>query len=66
MIGLTQGQAMGVAKSMVHLGLQTRELQHLSATGADVDQVREKMLEIMETAFNGVMSSLKQVDSEAL
>jgi hypothetical protein len=65
MNGLTYGQAMGVAHGVVHLGLQVRELQHLSATGADVDQVREKMLEIMETAFNGVMSSLKQVDSEA-
>ena len=64
MIGLTQGQAREVAHAVVHLGLQVQELQHLSATGAEIDLMREKMLDIMETAFNGVMSMVKDVSDE--
>jgi len=64
MIGLTQGQAREVAHAVVHLGLQVRELQHLSATEAEIDVMREKMLDIMETAFNGVMSTVKDVGDD--
>ena len=64
MIGLTQGQAREVAHAVVHLGLQVRELQHLSATRAEIDLMREKMLDIMETAFNGVMSTVKDVGDD--
>jgi len=64
MIGLTQGQARSVAYAVVHLGLKARELQHLSATGSEVDLMREKMLEIMETAFRGALATMKDVDNE--
>jgi hypothetical protein len=66
MKGLTERQAMAVAKSVVYLGLQARELQHLSATGESVDRMREKMLEIMETAFQGALATMKDVENEGL
>jgi hypothetical protein len=66
MRGLTQGQARSVAYAVVHLGLKARELQHLSATGESVDLMREKMLEIMETAFQGALATMKDVENEGL
>lgn len=60
MIGLTQGQARDVAYAIVHIGLQVRELQHLSATGAEIEAIREKMLEIIKTAFHGAFATVQQ------